>query len=214
MGSIHHDAPDHEVKDVFREIGDVVDFRMVMDKHTGKRKGYAFCEYSDEMAARRAVQTLDGYEINGRSLRVDFSSNFSDSNPEVAAASSGGDSSRRQRDIASALESLSYAEIHSILDEFRALIERDRAAARKLLVDKPILCQALLQAQLMMGMSTNVPKKSGTSPSASASSGDAPSSTDAKVAQLFSLTDEDIAAMPPEQQAQINQLKRQLGGSA
>ena len=66
----------------------------------------------------------------------------------------------------------------------------------------------------MMGMSTNVPKKSGIAPSASAPSGDAPSSTDAKVAQLFSLTDEDIAAMPPEQQAQINQLKRQLGGSA
>lgn len=50
-------------------------FRLVIDRETGKPKGYGFCEYKDEETALSARRNLQGYEINGRQLRVDFAEN-------------------------------------------------------------------------------------------------------------------------------------------
>jgi cleavage stimulation factor subunit 2 len=47
----------------------------VIDKETGKPKGYGFCEYKDEETALSACWNLQGYEINGRRLCVDFAEN-------------------------------------------------------------------------------------------------------------------------------------------
>lgn len=50
-------------------------FRLVIDRETGKPKGYGFCEYKDEETALSARRNLHGYDINGRQLRVDFAEN-------------------------------------------------------------------------------------------------------------------------------------------
>jgi cleavage stimulation factor subunit 2 len=44
----------------------------VTDRETGKPKGYGFCEYADGATALSAMRNLNGYEVNGRNLRVDF----------------------------------------------------------------------------------------------------------------------------------------------
>ncbi|KAJ4766302.1 Cleavage stimulation factor subunit 2 [Rhynchospora pubera] len=46
--------------------------RLLHDKETGKPKGYGFCEYKDEETALSARRNLQGYEVKGRLLRVDF----------------------------------------------------------------------------------------------------------------------------------------------
>lgn len=48
---------------------------LVLDRETGKPKGYGFCEFRDEETALSARRNLQGYEINGRQLRVDFAEN-------------------------------------------------------------------------------------------------------------------------------------------
>ncbi|CAK9166369.1 unnamed protein product [Ilex paraguariensis] len=53
---------------------------LVIDRETGKPKGYGFCEYKDEETALSARRNLQGYEINGRQLRVDFAENDKNSN--------------------------------------------------------------------------------------------------------------------------------------
>lgn len=63
-------------------------FRLVVDRETGKPKGYGFCEYKDEETALSARRNLQGYEINGRQLRVDFAEN-----------DKGGDRNREQVNI-------------------------------------------------------------------------------------------------------------------
>lgn len=45
--------------------------RLVYDRETGKPKGYGFCEYKDQETALSAMRNLNGYEIGGRTLRVD-----------------------------------------------------------------------------------------------------------------------------------------------
>lgn len=46
-------------------------YRLVFDRETGKPKGYGFCEYKDQETALSAMRNLNGYELNGRALRVD-----------------------------------------------------------------------------------------------------------------------------------------------
>lgn len=47
----------------------------MIDKETGKPKCYGFCEYKDKETGLSAWRNLQGYEINGRQLRVDFAEN-------------------------------------------------------------------------------------------------------------------------------------------
>jgi cleavage stimulation factor subunit 2 len=49
--------------------------RLVLNRETGKPKGYGFCEFRDEETALSLRRNLQGYEVNGRQLRVDFAEN-------------------------------------------------------------------------------------------------------------------------------------------
>ncbi|CAL1410015.1 unnamed protein product [Linum trigynum] len=75
VGNIPYDATEEQLIEICREVGPVVSFRLVVDRETGKPKGYGFCEYKDEETALSARRNLQGYEINGRQLRVDFAEN-------------------------------------------------------------------------------------------------------------------------------------------
>ena len=90
VGNIPYEATEEKLKDIFSEVGQVgefvlnsrilesflnlcclVSFKLVYDRETGKPKGYGFCEYKDQETALSAMRNLNGYEIAGRTLRVD-----------------------------------------------------------------------------------------------------------------------------------------------
>ncbi|XP_055825248.1 cleavage stimulating factor 64 [Solanum dulcamara] len=75
VGNIPYDATEEQLIQICEEVGPVVSFRLVIDRETGKPKGYGFCEYKDEETSLSARRNLQGYEINGRQLRVDFAEN-------------------------------------------------------------------------------------------------------------------------------------------
>ncbi|CEG39197.1 cleavage stimulation factor 64-kda subunit [Plasmopara halstedii] len=72
VGNIPYDVTEEMLKEIFSEAGSVINFRLVTDRETGKPKGYGFCEYADGATALSAMRNLNGYDINGRNLRVDF----------------------------------------------------------------------------------------------------------------------------------------------
>ncbi|KAF6153339.1 hypothetical protein GIB67_003529 [Kingdonia uniflora] len=75
VGNIPYDATEEQLIQICEEVGPVVSFRLVIDRDTGKPKGYGFCEYKDEETALSARRNLQGYDINGRQLQVDFAEN-------------------------------------------------------------------------------------------------------------------------------------------
>src|SRR5881275_3294554 len=64
---------EEQIIDIFSKVGQVLSFRLVYDRDTGKPKGFGFAEYADAEIAASAVRNLDNFEIMGRKLRVDFS---------------------------------------------------------------------------------------------------------------------------------------------
>ncbi|KAH0614195.1 uncharacterized protein H6S33_006081 [Morchella sextelata] len=75
VGNIPYEGlAETQLTEIFKSVGRVVCFRMVYDRETGRSKGYGFAEYIDAETAASAVRNLDGYDVMGRKLRVDYSS--------------------------------------------------------------------------------------------------------------------------------------------
>lgn len=61
-----------DVKDVFKEYGEVVFVKIIKDRETGKSKGFGFVEFENVENAKAAKEALDGAEIEGRTIKVDY----------------------------------------------------------------------------------------------------------------------------------------------
>uniref|UniRef100_A0A914V1F2 RRM domain-containing protein n=1 Tax=Plectus sambesii TaxID=2011161 RepID=A0A914V1F2_9BILA len=72
VGNLPYQTTEDELGNFFSRAGNVVNIRIVSDRDTGRPKGFAFCEFDDEQGAQRAIDTLDGTEFNGRSIRVNW----------------------------------------------------------------------------------------------------------------------------------------------
>lgn len=64
------DTTKAELEQLFGAIGEIAEVFVPTDRETGRPRGFAFVEFADAAAAEAATQKYDGYELNGRALRV------------------------------------------------------------------------------------------------------------------------------------------------
>jgi RNA recognition motif-containing protein len=69
VGNLPFNASEQDVRGLFERHGTVESVKMVMDRDTGKFRGFAFVAMPDADAAG-AIEALHAYQINGRPLRV------------------------------------------------------------------------------------------------------------------------------------------------
>jgi len=87
VGGIAFQATNEVLKAKFAEVGEVVSARIVVDKETGKPKGFGFIEYSSAQDAVKALRTLQGAEICGRAVRLDLpTASNKEANAQASAA--------------------------------------------------------------------------------------------------------------------------------
>ncbi|XP_054710929.1 cleavage stimulation factor subunit 2-like [Uloborus diversus] len=166
VGNIPYEATEEQLKDIFAEVGPVVSFRLVYDRETGKPKGYGFCEYKDQEMALSAMRNLNGYELNGRALRVDnAASEKSKEELKNLQASLGGPpvespygpevSPEKAPDIiAKVMASLPPEQLYELMKQMKMSLENNPNETRNLLVQNPQLTYAMLQAQVIMRIVT------------------------------------------------------------
>ena len=73
IGNMAFDMSDRDLNNLFREIENVTDVRVAIDRRTGQPRGFAHADFVDVASAEKAMAELAGKEVNGRNLRVDFS---------------------------------------------------------------------------------------------------------------------------------------------
>lgn len=61
-----------EVKDAFKEYGNVTFVKVIKDRDTGRSKGFGFVEFETVEEAVKAKEAMDGAELDGRNIKVDF----------------------------------------------------------------------------------------------------------------------------------------------
>jgi len=71
VGSLSFDTTEDTLRDLFSQAGTVNSVSIIMDKFSGRSKGFAFVEMSSEEEAKKAIETLNGKELDGRNIVVD-----------------------------------------------------------------------------------------------------------------------------------------------
>ena len=70
VGNLSHDLDNSELRNVFQQYGEVVSAQIIMDRDTGRSKGFGFVEMEDEAAGDEAVRQLNDSPFLNRPLRV------------------------------------------------------------------------------------------------------------------------------------------------
>jgi RNA recognition motif-containing protein len=70
VGNLNYDTESFALRDLFAQYGEVVSTNIIMDRESGRSRGFGFVEMSDEEGAENAKAALDGYEFEGRQLKV------------------------------------------------------------------------------------------------------------------------------------------------
>lgn len=73
VGNLPYTATDNELQEMFAAYGSVTSARVIMDRMTGRSKGFGFVEMPDRTQAEAAIEGLNGNDMGGRSLRVNES---------------------------------------------------------------------------------------------------------------------------------------------
>ena len=70
VGNLNYSVTSDQLREVFAQAGEVVDAVVIMEKHTGRSKGFGFVEFSSAEEAKKAIEAFDGKELEGREMRV------------------------------------------------------------------------------------------------------------------------------------------------
>jgi cold-inducible RNA-binding protein len=70
VGNLSYSVTSEDLRAAFEEFGTVDSAEVVMDRNTNRSKGFGFAELSNEDEAKTAISTLNGKDMDGRSVNV------------------------------------------------------------------------------------------------------------------------------------------------
>jgi cold-inducible RNA-binding protein len=70
VGNLPHDASDETLRAAFSEFGEVAEVQVVIDRYSGRPRGFAFVTMATSDQAARAASKMNGATIDGRPVRV------------------------------------------------------------------------------------------------------------------------------------------------
>ncbi len=70
VGSLSYSTNDDTLKNTFSQAGTVESATIIMDKMSGRSKGFGFVEMSSDEEARKAIEMFNGKELDGRTITV------------------------------------------------------------------------------------------------------------------------------------------------
>ncbi|KAK4436975.1 Glycine-rich RNA-binding protein 3, mitochondrial [Sesamum alatum] len=72
IGGLSYSTDDTSLTEAFNKYGEVAEARVIVDRETGRSRGFGFVTYSSVEEASAAIQALDQQELHGRRIRVDY----------------------------------------------------------------------------------------------------------------------------------------------
>lgn len=70
VGGLPYDATNSQLEELFSQAGKVESVNVITDRYSGQGKGFGFVEMTTEEDAQKAIKTLNGHNLNGRSIVV------------------------------------------------------------------------------------------------------------------------------------------------
>tara|TARA_X000001036_G_scaffold351541_1_gene332475 strand:+ start:363 stop:608 length:246 start_codon:yes stop_codon:yes gene_type:complete len=70
VGNLNYDLSEDDLKSAFEEHGAVESVKIIIDRYSGRSKGFGFVEMSNNDEAKAAMEALSGNDLSGRTLVV------------------------------------------------------------------------------------------------------------------------------------------------
>ena len=72
VGNLSYGIDEDELTKIFEEFGEVESAKIITDKYSGRSKGFAFVEMENAADAQKAIDALDGKELENRNITVNI----------------------------------------------------------------------------------------------------------------------------------------------
>jgi len=69
-GNLSYNTDDDALNDAFSEFGEVQSAKVIMDRDSGRSKGFGFVEMASDDDGKKAIEALDGTDLDGRTIKV------------------------------------------------------------------------------------------------------------------------------------------------
>ena len=70
VSNLSFNVQDEDLREFFAPYGEVSSAKIINDRESGNSRGFGFVEMSDDTAAKKAIQELDGAMVEGRNIKV------------------------------------------------------------------------------------------------------------------------------------------------
>ena len=70
VGNLIFDVSEDDLREAFEQFGEITEVLLIMDKYSGKSKGFGFVEMPSKAQAEKAIEEMNGKEFKGRALSV------------------------------------------------------------------------------------------------------------------------------------------------
>ena len=70
VGNLPYETTEDDLRQAFEAHGEVTSVQLIADRYTGKSRGFAFIEMSDDSSGQAAIDALNGADFGGRQLKV------------------------------------------------------------------------------------------------------------------------------------------------
>ena len=99
VGNLSYQTMENDLQDYFSQAGVVTSVNLMLDKMTGKSRGFAFVEYGSSEEANKAIESFHNKEFQGRALTVNIARPREDRPPQQrwSGQRDGGGYERRER---------------------------------------------------------------------------------------------------------------------
>jgi RNA recognition motif-containing protein len=72
IGNLSYTTTEDALKELFSQVGEVKSVVIIVNKMSGKSKGFGFVEMASQEEAQKAIEALNGQELDGRNIIVDI----------------------------------------------------------------------------------------------------------------------------------------------
>ena len=78
VGNLSFEVTDFDLEDLFKQYGEVVSAKVILDRDSGRSRGFGFVEMTSDGSAQSAIDALNGTEVKGRAINVSIAKEKTD----------------------------------------------------------------------------------------------------------------------------------------
>lgn len=70
VGNLPYSVTNEQLHELFSEYGEVIEASVIIDRNSGRSKGFGFVEMANEEDCKAAIEELDDHHVDGRNIKV------------------------------------------------------------------------------------------------------------------------------------------------